>query len=486
MKAYRLPQSFDMCVHTPLRRKYTINYDNKISFTRHSSGSFSYCGHSQQHYIYSRSALQLPLSTAKTNGLAVLQHQRRCFFTDQQKHNDNESGVSMNRYSRTITQPKAHGAAQAMLMATGLGLADMNKAQVGIGCVWLEGNPCNKHLLLLAQKVKGFVNTRTSTQTLLEQQVTQQQQPLHRDDKNEHNNHDSGRIEDKKENNSPLSRKKEEEMIGVGGGIDGWLNKSTNTVSTGDMVGYCFSTVGVSDGISMGTGGMSYSLQSRDLIADSVETVMCGQWYDGFVAIGACDKNIPGMVMGMVRVNRPALFLYGGTTSPGKLHGQDLDIVSAFQAYGEYLSGSISEGMRESIVCHACPGAGACGGMYTASTMASATEAMGLSLPYSSSRPAMSTGKLDECEEAAAAIQNLLLKNLKPTDIVTKKSLENACRIVIALGGSTNAVLHLMAIASSANISDFGLNDIQRISDSTPLLGDLRPSGKYLMHHVQL
>eukprot|EP00922_Rhytidocystis_sp_ex-Travisia-forbesii_P056687 GHVS01083868.1.p1 GENE.GHVS01083868.1~~GHVS01083868.1.p1 ORF type:complete len:633 (-),score=81.19 GHVS01083868.1:143-2041(-) len=394
----------------------------------------------------------------------------------------------MNRFSRTITQSKAHGAAQAMLMATGLSLADMQKAQVGIGCVWLDGNPCNKHLLLLGQKVKAFVNKQTSAQTVVVQHKDQQQ-PTQQQQRKDDNNHSFQNIDNNTDVNNkdnPISKDKEDKMLGVDGGVGGWLNTSTNTVSTGDMVGFCFSTAGVSDGISMGTGGMRYSLQSRDLIADSVETVMCGQWYDGLIAVGACDKNIPGMVMGMIRVNRPSLFLYGGTTSPGKLHGQDLDIVSAFQAYGQYLSGGISEEERESIVCHACPGAGACGGMYTASTMASATEAMGLSLPYSSSRPAMSTSKLDECEESAAAIQNLLVNNIKPTDIVTKKALENACRMVMCLGGSTNAVLHLMAIASCATITDFGYEDIQRISDTTPLLGDLKPSGKYLMHHVQL
>ena len=251
-------------------------------------------------------------------------------------------------------------------------------------------------------------------------------------------------------------------------------------VSESDLVGMRFNTIGVSDGISMGTEGMSYSLQSRDLIADSIETVMGGQWYDGLVTLPGCDKNMPGCVMAMARVNRPAVMVYGGTIQPGCLGDRKLDIVSAFQSYGQYLADSISDEERQEIVQKSCPGAGACGGMYTANTMASAIEAMGLSLPYSASIPATDPDKLDECHRAGAAIRHLLEQDIKPCDIITRQSLENAMAVVMALGGSTNAVLHLVAIARSAGV-DLAIDDFQATSDRVPLLADLKPSGRFVM-----
>ena len=251
-------------------------------------------------------------------------------------------------------------------------------------------------------------------------------------------------------------------------------------VSESDLVGMRFNTIGVSDGISMGTEGMSYSLQSRDLIADSIETVMGGQWYDGLVTLPGCDKNMPGCVMAMARVNRPALMVYGGTIQPGCLGDRKLDIVSAFQSYGQYLAESISDEERQEIVQKSCPGAGAGGGMYTANTMASAIEAMGLSLPYSASIPATDPDKLDECHRAGAAIRHLLEQDIKPCDIITRQSLENAMAVVMALGGSTNAVLHLVAIARSAGV-DLTIDDFQATSDRVPLLADLKPSGRFVM-----
>ncbi|HAA52628.1 MAG TPA: dihydroxy-acid dehydratase, partial [Planctomycetaceae bacterium] len=238
--------------------------------------------------------------------------------------------------------------------------------------------------------------------------------------------------------------------------------------------------IGVSDGISMGTEGMSYSLQSRDLIADSIETVMGAQWYDGLVTLPGCDKNMPGCVMAMARVNRPALMVYGGTIQPGCLGDKKLDIVSAFQSYGQYLAESISDEERQEIVEQSCPGAGACGGMYTANTMASAIEAMGLSLPYSSSIPAIDPDKIDECHRAGAAIRHLLEQDIKPRDIITRQALENAMVVVMALGGSTNAVLHLVAIARSAGV-DLTIDDFQVTSDRVPFLADLKPSGQFVM-----
>ncbi len=313
----------------------------------------------------------------------------------------------LNKYSGIITQDISQGASQAMLYATGLKETDMAKAQVGIGSVWYEGNPCNMHLLTLAEEVKKGV-------------------------------------------------------------VDAGL------------VGMRFNTIGVSDGISMGTNGMRFSLQSREIIADSIETIMGAQWYDGLITLPGCDKNMPGCVMAMSRLNRPSIMIYGGTIKAGEYHGKILDIVSAFQAYGEYLTGKISEEERQGIVRHACPGAGACGGMYTANTMACAIEALGMSLPYSSSIAATHPAKLAECHHAGEALKNLLEKDIKPSDILTKKSFENAFTLVTVLGGSTNAVLHLIAMARTAGV-DFTLTDIQKISDKTPMLADFKPSGKYVM-----
>ncbi|CAG8474481.1 7879_t:CDS:10 [Dentiscutata erythropus] len=318
----------------------------------------------------------------------------------------------LNKYSKNITQPKAHGAAQAVLYGTGLEPEDMNKAQVGIASVWFEGNTCNMHLLDLANKVKEGVKK-------------------------------------------------------VG------------------LIGYRFNTVGVSDAISMGTSGMRYSLQSRDLIADSIETIMGGQWYDANISLPGCDKNMPGCLIAMGRLNRPSLMVYGGTIRPGRSScGKDvLDIVSAFQSYGSYIAGSISEEKRYDIVKHACPGPGACGGMYTANTMASAIEALGMSLPYSSSIPAEYPEKQEECLNAGQAIRNLLEQDIKPRDIMTRKAFENAMVLTMILGGSTNAVLHLIAIAKSVGL-ELKLEDFQKISDSTPFLADLKPSGKYVMEDL--
>lgn len=251
------------------------------------------------------------------------------------------------------------------------------------------------------------------------------------------------------------------------------------------LVGYRFNTIGVSDGISMGTDGMSFSLQSRDIIADSIETTMGGQWYDGLIAIPGCDKNMPGCLIAMGRLNRPALMVYGGTIRAGCSKSfKQLDIVSAFQSYGEKLYNRISEDQRVEIVQNACPGAGACGGMYTANTMATAIEALGMALPHSSSTPAEDVKKKEECVRAGQAIHNLLEKDIKPRDIMTKKAFENAITVVMALGGSTNAVLHLIAMARSVNV-DLTLDDFQRISDITPLLADFKPSGKYVMEDLQ-
>jgi dihydroxy-acid dehydratase len=254
-------------------------------------------------------------------------------------------------------------------------------------------------------------------------------------------------------------------------------------VQAAGLVGMRFNTVGVSDGISMGTDGMSFSLQSRDLIADSIETTMGGQWYDANISIPGCDKNMPGCVMAMGRLNRPSLMVYGGTIRAGHADSQKLDIVSAFQSYGQYITRQITEQQRCDIVRHACPGAGACGGMYTANTMASAIETLGMSLPYSSSTPAEDPRKLDECFRAGAAIRNLLERDLKPRDIMTRAAFENAITVVCALGGSTNAVLHLIAIARAVGVT-LTIDDFQRISDRTPLLADFRPSGSFVMEDL--
>ena len=319
--------------------------------------------------------------------------------------------MGMNRYSARITQPRSQGASQAMLYATGLTEADMDKPQVGIASVWYEGNSCNMHLLDLAEKVK-------------------------------------------------------------------------EGVEAAGLIGFRFNTVGVSDGISMGTRGMSYSLQSRDLIADSIETVTCGQWYDANVSIPGCDKNMPGVMMAIGRMNRPALMVYGGTIRAGRVSGgQPVDIVNAFQSYGQYLAGSIDESERFEIVRNACPGAGACGGMYTANTMASAIEAMGMSLPYSSSIPAVDPGKLDECFRVGAAVRALLERDLKPRDVMTREAFENAMVVVMALGGSTNAVLHLIAMARAVEVP-LSVDDFQAVSDRIPYIADLKPSGQYVMEDL--
>ena len=326
---------------------------------------------------------------------------------------------ALNKFSQRITQPKSQGASQAMLYGTGMTEADMDKPQVGIASVWYEGNTCNMHLLDLAAKVK-------------------------------------------------------------------------EGVTEAGLIGMRFNTIGVSDGISMGTEGMSFSLQSRDLIADSIETVMGGQWYDALVTLPGCDKNMPGCVIAMGRLNRPSLMVYGGTIKPGCTNFRDRedtssettrDIVSAFQSYGEYLAGTISEEQRKEIVKVSCPGAGACGGMYTANTMASAIEALGMSLPYSASIPAEDPDKLRECFQAGAAILNLLQLDLKPRDIMTREAFENAMVIVMALGGSTNAVLHLIAMARSADVS-LTIDDFQSVSDRVPYLADLKPSGKFVQEDL--
>jgi dihydroxy-acid dehydratase len=320
----------------------------------------------------------------------------------------------LNKYSARITQPASQGASQAMLIATGLTAADLDKPQVGVCSVWYEGNPCNMHLASLGDAVKAGV-------------------------------------------------------------------------TEAGCVGMRFNTVGVSDGISMGTDGMSYSLQSRDLIADSIETIMGAQWYDALVTLPGCDKNMPGCVMAMARLNRPSLMVYGGTIRAGcaTIRGTEekLDVVSAFQSYGQSLAGKITEEERRAIVAKSCPGQGACGGMYTANTMASFIECLGLSLPYSSCTPADDPAKLDECRRAGHAARKLLELDLKPSEVVTRQSFMNAMRLTIVLGGSTNAVLHSIAMARAFGIP-LTIDDWQRVSDETPLLSDFRPSGKYVMEDL--
>jgi len=319
--------------------------------------------------------------------------------------------TTLNKYSSKITQPASQGASQAMLYATGMTEADMNKPQIGIASVWYEGNPCNMHLRDLADKTK-------------------------------------------------------------------------EGVTKAGMVGMRFNTIGVSDGISMGTDGMSYSLQSRDLIADSIETVMGGQWYDGLITIPGCDKNMPGCVMAMARVNRPAIMVYGGTIRAGcSDRHPKLDIVSAFQSYGQYIGGSIQDEERQEIVRNSCPGPGACGGMYTANTMSTAIETLGMSLPYSSSIPADDPLKVGECIAAGEAIKKLLELDLKPRDIMTREAFENAMVITMALGGSTNAVLHLLAMARAVDVP-LTIDDFQTVSDRIPFIADLKPSGKYVMEDL--
>ena len=262
------------------------------------------------------------------------------------------------------------------------------------------------------------------------------------------------------------------------------LNALAQEIKTGvneqDLVGLVFNTIGVSDGISMGTPGMRFSLPSRDIIADSVETVVQAMSYDGVITVVGCDKNMPGALMAMLRLNRPSILVYGGTIAAGCHNDKELDVVSAFEAWGEKVAGKIDETEFKNVIRKACPGAGACGGMYTANTMASAIEACGMALPYNASNPAVSKDKKDECAKVGVYLKALLEKDLKPRDIVTKKALENALRLIAVLGGSTNAVLHFLAIAKAAQL-DLTIDDFQRISDSTPFLADLKPSGKYLM-----
>ena len=265
------------------------------------------------------------------------------------------------------------------------------------------------------------------------------------------------------------------------------LNQLARFVKEGvlsmDLVGLTFNTIGVSDGISMGTPGMRYSLPSRDIIADSIETVVNAQSYDSVIAVVGCDKNMPGAMIAFGRLNRPAILVYGGTIAPGFYKDKKLDVVSAFEALGEKIAGRLEEKDFRGVIQHACPGAGACGGMYTANTMSTAIEAMGLSLPFSASNPATGNEKPNECREAGKAMRYLIEHDIKPRDIVTRKSLENALTMVMVLGGSTNAVLHMLAIARAFEI-DLSIDDIQRVSDKTPYLGDLKPSGKYLMEDV--
>ena len=265
------------------------------------------------------------------------------------------------------------------------------------------------------------------------------------------------------------------------------LNDLSKEIKTGvqksNLTGLIFNTIGVSDGISMGTPGMRFSLPSRDVIADSIETVIQAMSYDAVVSVVGCDKNMPGALMAMLRLNRPGILVYGGTIAPGCHKGKKLDVVSAFEAWGENVAGKINNNEFKSIIKNACPGPGACGGMYTANTMASAIEAMGMSLPYNSSNPAISNNKNDECHQVGNMIYQLLKKDIKPRDIVSRQSIENAVKLIIVLGGSTNAVLHMLAIAKSANI-EFTLDDFDKISKNTPFLADLKPSGKYLMEDL--
>ena len=318
--------------------------------------------------------------------------------------------MSLNKFSRTLTQEVTNPAAKAMLYGIGLTPEDMDKAQIGIASTGYEGNPCNMHLNGLSVHVKKGIQEN-------------------------------------------------------------------------GMVGLIFHTIGVSDGMTNGNDGMSYSLPSRDIIADSIENVVGAQWYDGVIAVVGCDKNMPGAMMALARLNRPGMLVYGGTIRSGSYKGEKLDIVSAFEALGKKYAGSISDEDYEGVIRNSIPGPGACGGMYTANTMASSMEAMGLVLPNSSTYPATHEGKKAECLAIGAAMKVLLEKNICPRDIMTRKAFENAMTVVMALGGSTNAVLHYLAIAHSAGV-EFSLKDIQAISDRTPLLADLKPSGKYYMEDV--
>ncbi|MBS1557163.1 MAG: dihydroxy-acid dehydratase [Bacteroidetes bacterium] len=318
--------------------------------------------------------------------------------------------MSINKYSRTLTQDSTLPGAQAMLYAIGLKESDMGKAQVGIASAGYDGNSCNMHLNALADEVKQAV----------------------------------------------------------------WNQ---------EMIGLVFNTIGVSDGMSNGTEGMRYSLVSREVIADSIETVCSAQYYDGLIAVVGCDKNMPGALIAMGRLNRPAIMVYGGTIAAGHWKGKSLNIVSAFEALGEKLANQLSDEDYKGIIQHACPGAGACGGMYTANTMASAIEALGMALPGSSSNPALTKEKSQECIDAARAMRVILEKDIKPKDVITVQAFENALTVVMALGGSTNAVIHLIAMAKAVGLR-LTQEDFQRVSDKTPLIADFKPSGKYMMEDL--
>ena len=265
--------------------------------------------------------------------------------------------------------------------------------------------------------------------------------------------------------------------------LNGLAAKIKDGINQEDLVGLIFHTIGVSDGMSMATNGMKYSLPSRDIIADSIETVVNAQWYDGLVTVVGCDKNMPGAIMAIGRLNRPAILVYGGTIAPGYHQGNKLDIVSSFEALGQKIAGEITVDTFKEIIKNACPGAGACGGMYTANTMSSAIEALGMSLPYNSSNPAVSSDKTDECGRIGKAIRKLLELDLKPRDIMTREAFENAVRLIIVLGGSTNAVMHMVAMAKAVGVA-LSIDDFQRLSDGTPFLADLKPSGKYVMEDL--
>ena len=318
--------------------------------------------------------------------------------------------LTLNKYSRTVTQDDTLPASQAMLHGIGLTNEDLKKPLIGIASMGYDGNTCNMHLNQFAQLVQ-----------------------------------DGMRAE--------------------------------------NLIGLKFNTIGISDGITNGTSGMRYSLVSREIIADSIEAVCAAHFYDGVITIPGCDKNMPGSIMAMGRLNRPSIMIYGGTIAPGHYKEEELNIVSAFEALGKKLNGNLDDKDFCGIIQNACPGPGACGGMYTANTMAAAIEAMGMSLPYSSSYPALSQEKKNECTTAAHYLRILLEKDIKPSDIITKNSLENAIKTIVVLGGSTNAVLHLLAIAATMNI-ELSLDDIQAINDKTPVIADLKPSGKYLMEHL--
>ncbi|MFT4666005.1 MAG: dihydroxy-acid dehydratase [Polaribacter sp.] len=318
--------------------------------------------------------------------------------------------MSLNKFSKILTQNSSLPAAQAMLYGIGLTDEDFQKPFIGIGSTGYEGNTCNMHLNDLAKLVK-------------------------------------------------------------------------KSIQAANGVGLIFNTIGISDGMSMGTPGMRYSLPSRDLIADSMESVVEGFSYDGLVTVVGCDKNMPGALMAMLRLNRPSILVYGGSIASGKWNNKTLDIVSAFEAWGQKVAGTIEPDEYKKIIQHSCPGAGACGGMYTANTMASAIEAMGLSLPYNASNPAMSDEKKTECDTIGQYVIKLLETDLKPCDILTTQAMENAVRVITALGGSTNAVLHFLAIADAAELP-FNLEDFQKICNDTPFLADLKPSGKFLMEDV--